>query len=121
MEAVITGFGLGAGHPFIPQAWAPVFANLEGDVALVARADTSTVPLECMVEGVPDDPHPPLLLGGRARTTNTHNFAERRGQHSPCHVYLDQLFATDTASDYLGEMTTLDGRPIRTRRKEVDR
>ena len=73
-----------------------------------------------MIEGVPDDPHPPLLLGG-SEDDDHYTTALRRDQHSPCHVYLDQLFATDwdVASGYRGEMTTHDGRPIRTRRDHL--
>ena len=66
----------------------------------------SIVPLECMIdEGVPDDPHPPLLLG-RGEDDDHYMTWARRGWewHSPCHVYLDQLFATDwdAASGYQG-------------------
>ena len=114
--ALFSRGAVGAGHPLLPQGWAPAFAAVEG----VPRTDTSTVPLECMIEGVPDDPHPPLLLGG-SEDDDHYTTALRRDQHSPCHVYLDQLFATDwdVASGYRGEMTTHDGRPIRTRRDHL--
>ena len=115
--ALFSPKAVSAGHPLLPQGFAQQgFAAAEG----VDRTDTSTVPLECMIEGVPDDPHPPLLLGS-GEDDDHYTTALRRDQHSPCHVYLDQLFATDwdVASGYRGEMTTHDGRPISIRRDHL--
>ena len=111
---------------FSPKAVGSSFnaylAALGSTLAYSDTTSTECVPqqLECMIEGVPDDPHPPLLLGG-SEDDDHYTTALRRDQHSPCHVYLDQLFATDwdVASGYRGEMTTHDGRPIRTRRDHL--
>jgi len=116
--ALFSPKAVSAGHPLLPQGFAQQgFAAAEG----VDRTDTSTVPLECMIEGVPDDPHPPLLLGGSEDDDHYTTSLRRDQHHSPCHVYLDKLFATDwdVASGYRGEMTTHDGRPIRTRRDHL--
>jgi hypothetical protein len=49
-----------------------------------------------MIGGVPDDPHPPLLLGRGENDDHYMIWLSRYGMwHSPCHVYLDELFATD--------------------------
>ena len=111
---------------FSPKAVGSSFnaylAALGSTLAYSDTTSTECVPqqLECMIEGVPDDPHPPLLLGS-SEDDDHYTTSLRRDQHSPCHVYLDQLFATDwdVASGYRGEMTTLDGRPIRTRRDHL--
>ena len=43
------------------------------------------------------------------------------GPGTPCHAYLDQLFATDwdAPSGYRGEMATIHGHAIRTRRDHL--